>query len=64
MKKRGENKNGKVAFLTIRVSIHLNSLITRDEKTEFANSLDLDEVAQHHPDLQCLLSNLGILNVI
>ena len=34
---------------------------------EFANSVDLDEVAHNeppHPDLHCLLSNLQILNMI
>ena len=38
-----------------------NSLTTSDEIAEFANSVDLDEVAQHEPphlDLHCLPSSL------
>ena len=38
-----------------------NSLTTRDKIAEFANSLDLDEVAQNEPphlDLHCLPSSL------
>ena len=39
----------------------LNLLSTRDENTEFANSIDLDEVAHNEPphlDLHCLPSSL------
>ena len=38
-----------------------NSFSTRDEKTEFSNSVDLDEVAHNEPlhlDLHCLPSSL------
>ena len=41
--------------------ISLNSLSTRDEAAEFANSIDLDEVAHYEPphlDQHCLLSIL------
>ena len=41
--------------------IQFNSLTTSDEKAEFANSVDLDEVAHHEPphlDLHCLPSSL------
>ena len=37
-----------------------NSLTTSDEKAEFANSVDLDEVAHNEPphlDLHCLPSS-------
>ena len=46
---------------------YLNSLSTRDEKAEFANRVDLDEVAHSEPthlDLLCLPSSLWILNMI
>ena len=39
----------------------INSLSTRDEKAEFANSVDLDEMAHNEPphqDLHCLPSSL------
>ena len=38
-----------------------NSLTTSDENTEFANSVDLDEMAHNEPphlDLRCLPSSL------
>ena len=38
-----------------------NSLSTRDEKAEFANNIDFDEVAHNEPphlDLHCLLSSV------
>ena len=44
-----------------------NSLSTGVKKAEFANSVDLDEVAHHEPphlDLHCLASNFWILNMI
>ena len=37
--------------------MYLNSLSTRDEIAEFANSADLDEMAPHL-DLNCLPSSL------
>ena len=40
------------------------TLTTGDEKAEFANSIDLDEVAHNKPPhlvLHCLPSSLGIL---
>ena len=46
---------------------YLNSLTTRDKIAEFANSVDLDEVAQNEPphlDLHCLPLSLWILNMI
>ena len=39
---------------------NINSLSTRDENSEFANSIDLDEVAHNelpHLDLPCLPSS-------
>ena len=36
----------------------LTLLSTRDGKAEFANSVDLDEVAPPHPDLHCVPSRL------
>ena len=41
--------------------VAFNSLSTREKIAEFANSLDLDEVAYNEPphlDLHCLLSSL------
>ena len=45
----------------------LNSLWTSDKIAEFANSVDLNEVAHNEPphlDLHCLPSSLWILNMI
>ena len=45
----------------IYVYIYINSFSTRDEIAEFANNLDLEEVAHHEPshlDLHCLPSSL------
>ena len=49
------------------VSFLFNSVSTRDQKAESANSVDHDEVAHNEPphlDLHCLLSSLWILNMI
>ena len=38
--------------------MHINSLSTREKIAEFANSIDLDEVAHNEPphlDIRCLL---------
>ena len=50
-------------LLSFKGIILLNSLTTRDENAEFANSVDLDKVAPHL-DLHCLPSNLWILNML
>ena len=45
----------------------INSLSPEMKIAEFANRVDLDEVAHNeppHPDLHCLLSSLRILNII
>ena len=55
---------GSYWLLTIFVD---NSLSTRDKIAEFANSVDLDEVAHNEPphlDLLCLPSSLWIINII
>ena len=44
----------------LHLSASVISLSIRDENSEFANSVDLDEMA---PDLHCLPSNLSILNM-
>ena len=61
-----QNKRKKQeAFRGLNYSVNLmnflNSLNTRDEIAEFANSVDLDEVAHNEPphlDLHCLPSSL------
>ena len=48
-------------FNIIGTGAAINSLSTRDAIAEFANSVDLDEVAHHEPpqlDLYCLPSSL------
>ena len=47
--------------------VHLTLLLPETQIAEFANSVDLDEVAHHEPshlDLHCLPSSLRILNII
>ena len=49
------------ALHVTRLNILVNSLTTREEIAEFANSVDLDEVAHNEPPhlaLHCLPSSL------
>ena len=52
---------GKLLARFYQDPVVINSLTTRDEIAEFANSVDIDEVAHNEPphlDLHCLPSNL------